>query len=209
MLFFSPPHFFCNSGRFLLLEAVMKTNSVSRSAFFNPRLVLGFVLCSIGVLLALAGWSKSVTGNPAATSAETQNTLFRVTNGDDNAPSASGALRSSTAGNNNTPPPRFAPGIAYDAARGVVVMFGGFYYDGTYIWRNDTWTWDGTTWTEQNPVTSPAERSRGRWCTTRRVNKLSCSAGADTASPSMTLGPGTERTGLLKALKTHRVHERG
>src|SRR5439155_11032187 len=47
----------------------MKTNSTSRSAFFIPRVVLGFVLCSVGVLLALAGLSKSVAESPGATSA--------------------------------------------------------------------------------------------------------------------------------------------
>jgi hypothetical protein len=40
----------------------MKTKSASRSAFFNPRVLIGFALCSIGVLLALVGWSQSVTG---------------------------------------------------------------------------------------------------------------------------------------------------
>ncbi len=45
----------------------MKTNSTSRSAFFNPRVLIGFVLCSVGLLLALVGWSKSVTGMSAAT----------------------------------------------------------------------------------------------------------------------------------------------
>ena len=39
----------------------MKTKSPSQSAFFNPRVLIGFVLCSIGVSLALVGWSKSVT----------------------------------------------------------------------------------------------------------------------------------------------------
>src|SRR5713226_8756981 len=29
----------------------------SQSAFFNPRVLLGFVLCSLGVLLALLGFS--------------------------------------------------------------------------------------------------------------------------------------------------------
>ena len=33
----------------------MKTNSTSRSAFFNPRALIGFVLCSIGLLLAVVG----------------------------------------------------------------------------------------------------------------------------------------------------------
>ena len=41
----------------------MKTNSTSRAAFFNSRLLIGFALCSVGVLLALAGLSDSVTGS--------------------------------------------------------------------------------------------------------------------------------------------------
>ena len=47
----------------------MKTQSTSRSAFFNPRVLIGFVLCSVGLLLALAGLSKSVTGTPATKAA--------------------------------------------------------------------------------------------------------------------------------------------
>src|SRR5438874_3830405 len=46
----------------------MKRKSASRSAFFNPRVLIGFALCSIGLLLAVVGWSKSATdslGNPA------------------------------------------------------------------------------------------------------------------------------------------------
>jgi hypothetical protein len=42
--------------------------------------------------------------------------------------------------------------MAYDAARAVVVLFGGT--DG-YTNYADTWTWNGTDWTEQHPVTSP------------------------------------------------------
>jgi probable HAF family extracellular repeat protein len=45
----------------------MKTQSTSRAAFFNSRLLTGFALCSVGLLLALAGLSKSVTGLIAAT----------------------------------------------------------------------------------------------------------------------------------------------
>ena len=40
----------------------MKKQSASRSAFFNPRILIGFVLCSVGLLLAVVGWSKFVTG---------------------------------------------------------------------------------------------------------------------------------------------------
>ena len=70
----------------------MKKQSASRSAFFNPGVLIGFVLCSIGVLLALTGSSESVTGNPAATSAETQNALFSLTAGTDNTAIGASAL---------------------------------------------------------------------------------------------------------------------
>ena len=43
----------------------MKKQSASRSAFFNARLLIGFALCSVGLLPALAGWSQSVTGTIA------------------------------------------------------------------------------------------------------------------------------------------------
>src|SRR6266852_3701942 len=45
----------------------MKKQSASRSAFFNPRVLIGFVLCSIGLLLAVVGLTKSVTGMSATT----------------------------------------------------------------------------------------------------------------------------------------------
>ena len=41
----------------------MKKQSTSRSAFFNPRVLIGFVLCSIAVLLTLAALSKSADSN--------------------------------------------------------------------------------------------------------------------------------------------------
>ena len=44
----------------------MKANSTSRAAFFIPRVVLGFVLCSTGVFLAAAGLSKAVTDSPTS-----------------------------------------------------------------------------------------------------------------------------------------------
>src|SRR5437773_808217 len=45
----------------------MQKQSASRSAFFNPRVLIGFVLCSIGVLLALSALTKSATGMSTAT----------------------------------------------------------------------------------------------------------------------------------------------
>lgn len=45
--------------------------------------------------------------------------------------------------------------VAFDAARGVTVLFGGD--DGTL--RDDTWTWDGVHWTELSPATRPPART--------------------------------------------------
>jgi hypothetical protein len=44
------------------MRRTMTTNSISRSGFFNTRVLVDFALCSIGILLALAGLSESVTG---------------------------------------------------------------------------------------------------------------------------------------------------
>ena len=49
--------------------------------------------------------------------------------------------------------------IAYDAAHGEVVLFGGCCNGGANL--SDTWTWDGTTWTERTPSTSPSARQAG------------------------------------------------
>src|SRR5262245_21257653 len=55
-------------GSLAQLEVMaMKKSSFSRSAFFNPRVLICFALCSVGLLLALIGLSKSVTGMSAAT----------------------------------------------------------------------------------------------------------------------------------------------
>ena len=40
----------------------MKKHCTSRSAFFNPGVLIGFVLCSTGLFLAVVGLSKSLTG---------------------------------------------------------------------------------------------------------------------------------------------------
>ena len=45
--------------------------------------------------------------------------------------------------------------MAYDAATGNVVLFGG--NNGSSALR-DTWTWDGATWTKQAPATRPPAR---------------------------------------------------
>src|SRR6476660_4524980 len=44
----------------------MNKTTASQSAFFNPRIVLGFVLCSLAVLLALLGFSVNSTSSALA-----------------------------------------------------------------------------------------------------------------------------------------------
>jgi hypothetical protein len=44
--------------------------------------------------------------------------------------------------------------MAYDAATGTVVLFGGFNLRDL----GGTWVWDGSTWTQQHPTTSPPAR---------------------------------------------------
>jgi hypothetical protein len=46
--------------------------------------------------------------------------------------------------------------MAYDAAHGQVVLFGGTDSTG---YRNDTWVWNGMTWTQKTPANSPPLRS--------------------------------------------------
>jgi hypothetical protein len=54
----------------------------------------------------------------------------------------------------DSPAARGGHAMAYESARGVTVLFGG--------WNNgpfgDTWEWNGTTWTQRSPATSPPER---------------------------------------------------
>src|SRR5487761_1080572 len=57
----------------------------------------------------------------------------------------------------DSPPARFAAGMAYDAGHATIVLFGGKGACGAPC--GDTWTWDGTTWSAQHPATSPPARS--------------------------------------------------
>jgi CSLREA domain-containing protein/uncharacterized repeat protein (TIGR01451 family)/prepilin-type N-terminal cleavage/methylation domain-containing protein len=53
-----------------------------------------------------------------------------------------------------SPPARHAFAMAYDAAHGVTVLFGGL-SSGLLA---DTWTWDGTTWTDVTAAVGPSAR---------------------------------------------------
>jgi hypothetical protein len=51
------------------------------------------------------------------------------------------------------PTQRGRPAMAYDAARGETVLFGG-----SPIPTPETWTWDGVAWTQKAPATQPSVR---------------------------------------------------
>jgi hypothetical protein len=60
----------------------------------------------------------------------------------------------------NTWTPKYLPGrashaMAFDQARGEVVLFGG--WEGSTL--NDTWVWNGSNWTQRNPANKPP----GNW----------------------------------------------
>lgn len=56
---------------------------------------------------------------------------------------------------NRSPPPRFGASMAYDAADGYVVLFGGWNATRTF---GDTWTYSAGNWTRLFPTNHPAPR---------------------------------------------------
>jgi Galactose oxidase, central domain len=54
------------------------------------------------------------------------------------------------------PAARDSMGMANDAARGTVVLFGGYVFGRGA--SADTWTWDGAAWTERRPADAPSAR---------------------------------------------------
>src|SRR5262245_56151928 len=57
------------------------------------------------------------------------------------------------------PDPRDEGNMAFDAARGQIVLFGGCCDDITGSSFDDTWTGDGTGWTRRTPQHRPAPRA--------------------------------------------------
>ena len=60
-----------------------------------------------------------------------------------------------------SPPARDSAGMVFDAARGQVVLFGGFRGDISVLPNSDTWLWNGSSWTQVLPPAWPPERSHG------------------------------------------------
>jgi Galactose oxidase, central domain len=79
------------------------------------------------------------------------------------------------------PPPRQAASMAYDAAVGKVVLFGGL---GLSNLLNDTWLWDGRTWIQQKPAVSPPARASAGMAYDAARGKLVLFGGGMTSSRS-------------------------
>ena len=56
----------------------------------------------------------------------------------------------------NNPGPLDEHAMAYDDARGNIVLFGGMRQDNSL--SSETWTWDGNNWRQQHPAASPSAR---------------------------------------------------
>jgi hypothetical protein len=66
------------------------------------------------------------------------------------------ALHPAPAKTGPPPSPRAGASVAYDDARGQMVLFGGSMQGHGML--DETWTWDGQGWTHQHPATSPPGR---------------------------------------------------
>jgi DNA-binding beta-propeller fold protein YncE len=80
-----------------------------------------------------------------------------------------------------SPSARFGASMAYDAAAGQLVLFGGFNANGPL---NDTWTWNGSAWTQQFPTSIPPAR-------------FDASMAYDAAAGQLVLFSGADSNGLL------------
>jgi hypothetical protein len=96
-------------------------------------LVAGIVV--VAIVLAVAG--KGTNSSAPSVTASTVSTVPNVVYG--------------------SLPSRDSAAIAYDAARGQVVLFGGL--DGSHD-HSDTWLWDGHGWSQAHPAVVPPARER-------------------------------------------------
>ena len=58
----------------------MKKKPVSKSAFFNPRVLIGLAFCSIGLLLALVAFALYPGGNALAAPNQHAKAIGRASN---------------------------------------------------------------------------------------------------------------------------------
>jgi hypothetical protein len=114
------------------------------------------------VLLVLAGCTQTQgTGvaSPTVEVASVPSPTGSVCQSSSTAPTqttTSGPRSSSSPAGPLSPTTRVAAVTSYDAARQVLVLFGGVSQAGALL--NDTWTWNGRTWTAEEPSVRPPAR---------------------------------------------------
>lgn len=79
-----------------------------------------------------------------------------------------------------SPPTRFGAVLAFHAASGQLVLFGGMDCEGdTCSDFDDTWSWDGSTWVQLSPANSPPERTNAALVSDTARNVLVLFGGED------------------------------
>jgi hypothetical protein len=96
-----------------------------------------------------------------------------------------------SSGSAGQPPARAGAAMAFDAANGTVVLFGG---NGKSNSLRDTWVWNGSTWTQAHPSTSPPALS-GVQMTYDQVSHAVVLVGAEPFLESPLNGHGCVSTG--------------
>ena len=81
----------------------------------------------------------------------------------------------------NPPFARLGASMVFDAANGMIVLFGGNIIQ---AFANDTWLWDGSNWTQENPQTAVRHREPWlRWPTIPSTIRRYCSEELKASSP--------------------------
>jgi hypothetical protein len=86
-------------------------------------------------------------------------------------------------------------GMAYDAARSQVVLFGG--YGRNLSLHGSTWTWDGSDWTSRTPTHAPMKRGLPGMAYEAASGQVVLFGGTATAITWVTLGPGMAPIGRI------------
>lgn len=136
----------------LTAVSLVKGVTEQASSLFEERAAHGLAYDRQRARLVLHGGRRLVTG-PGGTGILVKNDTWER--------DAAGTWRFVT---DQGPAPRYGHAMAYDEARGVTVLFGGFLCDSAFcspgggpLHFGDTWEWDGTTWTE-HIVPGPSAR---------------------------------------------------
>jgi len=139
----------------------------SQFGIFNPRALVAFTLCSVGVFLAVLSFAAPTAGIARSSSNSAGDLLFVDKH---TGQVGSGAVHANTASvewrllQSGTPPVRVRATLAYDAAIGAEVLFGGNaanpFSGNLGPALADTWTFDGESWAHLLTAHSPAARQQ-------------------------------------------------